>query len=125
MTTIRISRRVLDTLSGTDAWQACDSASPASFITAGDLDLMRTIQAARSYKDGSVKVELDAAQVGQLRRHAQVMEAGAEDNTWDSSARADLAAARALLRNLPRPARTTLAPKPAAPAYAEADGRLF
>jgi hypothetical protein len=68
---------------------------------------MKNIIAAPAHKDGSVTVELPMALHPVLRSYAETMAAGAADNTGDwgedgVDARADLNAARGLLRQLER-----------------------
>lgn len=99
---IRIGRRVVDHMDGTQAWAnvrgGMGDTDPSGYCSAADLSLVRKIAAAPNHKDRSCTVELTVPEAEALLGYVGAMEAGAADNTWDADGRADLAAARGTLR---------------------------
>lgn len=100
-TEVRISRRVIGHLEGSDAWQSGQRAVDSGYERQSTVDMTEAIKTARPRKDGSVTVRLNAEQRTTLHRMAYVMAVGAAENigAYDE-ALADLNAARALMRQL-------------------------
>ncbi|QAY12332.1 hypothetical protein SEA_FOXTROTP1_150 [Mycobacterium phage FoxtrotP1] len=104
---VRISRRVIGHLEGSDAWQSGQRAVASGHERQSTADMMEAIKAAPRRKDGSVTVDLDDEQRAALYEYADVMAIAAADNVTapgdpygDNDALADLNAARALMRQL-------------------------
>ncbi|ATN87822.1 hypothetical protein SEA_BIGSWOLE_153 [Mycobacterium phage Bigswole] len=104
---VRISRRVIGHLEGSDAWQSGQRAVASGHENQSTVDMMEAIKAASRRKDGSVTVDLDDDQRATLYEYADVMAIGARDNVTppgdpygDNDALSDLNAARALMRQL-------------------------
>ena len=99
---LRISARILSHLSGSQAWQ---SPQP-DYNSAEEVKQMDRLQDANRRKDGSIVIDLDAAERACLREYVDVMAIGAQDNieppgySYGNDALADYNAASALLRKL-------------------------
>ncbi|QGJ95020.1 hypothetical protein SEA_REDWATTLEHOG_159 [Gordonia phage RedWattleHog] len=97
--TIRISRRVLEFLQGTHAYQ-----SPNDRQIVSDVDrwLMEAIQNAEGdmRKDGSIRAELTTQERNALWNYVHTMRIGAQENLPDPDARGDYLAAKALMQQL-------------------------
>ncbi|QAY06823.1 hypothetical protein SEA_PHUSCO_150 [Mycobacterium phage Phusco] len=59
---VRISRRVIGHLEGSDAWQSGQRVVESGFERQSTADMMEAIKAAPRRKDGSVTVDLDDEQ---------------------------------------------------------------
>ena len=102
---VRISARVQSHLSGSDAWQSGQRSVERGYERQSTVDMMNLIKNARTYADGSVRVDLTPEQCDTLYACTECMEIGGHDNAHDSDGRADMNAARALLRQLEKTTR--------------------
>ena len=100
---VRISKRVLSHLSGSQAWQS----PKLDYNSEEEVKLMEKLQAANPRKDGSVHVALDADERACLYEYTDVMAIGARDNieppgySYDGNdALSDYNAAAGLIRQL-------------------------
>jgi len=100
MSTVRVTARVLDYLSGTQAWADEVADRPERLGELSDRTLMRMLIGAPAHKDGSITLDLAWPQRDALRVFAEAMENAAAQNLPDPDALAELNAARALLRRL-------------------------
>lgn len=91
---VRVSRRVLDYLSGTQAWADEQAERSPHFRELSERSLMARLIHARRRKDGSVVVELAWTERDALWDYASAMSSASSQSV------ADYNAARALLRNL-------------------------
>jgi hypothetical protein len=97
---VRVSSRVLDYLSGSQAWQDEQHGKPEDFRELSERSLMRRLQGAKRRKDGSVTVELSYGERDALWHYTTTLEMLAEQNLPDPDALAELNAACALIRRL-------------------------
>lgn len=97
---VRISSRVLDYLSGTQAWADELADRPTSLGELSDRSLVAQLMHASPRKDGSIVLDLAWPERDALREFAEAMENAASQNLPDPDALAELNSARALLRNL-------------------------
>ena len=97
--TIRISRRVLEFLQGTHAYQ---SPNDRQYVSDVNRWLMEAIRDAEGdmRKDGSIRAELTTQELDALWDYVHIMKIGAQENLPDPDARGDYLAANALAAKL-------------------------
>lgn len=104
---LRISKRVLEHLKGSQAWYTPDDRERVEADTGALFHRFIDAVDAGNRKDGSVTLDFDRAEMWILHLYVSVMAQGAADNVgnprdpyYDGDALADLNSARALCRKI-------------------------
>ena len=100
---IRVSRTVLGWLEGTQAWHDIGRPPEEQRDDPEVIRLFAELDATGRRSDGSVELELDLERALILREYGEYMELAARDGAgYDTTERAELNAARGLIRQIDR-----------------------